>query len=107
MKRSIRFLTAFALCASAGFVGCAPVSIGLPGTTASFGLGAPNQTFRISPSNCFLTGGAFGHSFGMNAAAVAGERMRQIAQIQSRFNLASSDIRAQQANWKSIVASGC
>ncbi|MQA89831.1 MAG: hypothetical protein GEU90_06305 [Gemmatimonas sp.] len=96
-----------ALCAITALAGCGGVSVGLPGTTTSFGVGSPISTLRLSPSNCFLAAGAYGHRVGMNAAAIAGERLQQVRQLQSRFNLASSDVRAKQARWRSIVEGGC
>jgi len=86
---------------------CGPVTFALPGTSAGFSLGDPGSTLRFGPANCLLTGGAYGPRFGMNAAAIAGERMRIANQYAARFSLASSDIRAQQARWSAIAEGGC
>jgi hypothetical protein len=76
------------------------------GPTLGLGLGGMSSSLRLAPTSC----AAWGYGLGagsLNAAVMAGERMRQIQALQSRFSLASSDVRASQAGWKSVVERGC
>jgi hypothetical protein len=107
MKGMRRMSMVLALGAATTLAGCGGVSFALPGTSASLGLGSPGQTLRLGPSGCLLTGGAYGHRVGMNAAAVAGERMQMVQRQAAKFSLASSDVRAIRAGWQSIAAGGC
>ncbi len=98
MKRIQRALGAVVLAASVGFAGCSAVQ-------PQFGIGMGPNPLLLAPA-CVGAGSAYGAG-GLNAAAIAGHRVQQVAQLQSRFSLASSDVRAQQSSWKQLVERGC
>jgi hypothetical protein len=107
MKKIKQLSVAVALGATTVLAGCGGISLGLPGSTASFGVGSPISSLRVAPSSCLLTGGAYGHRLGMNAAAIAGERMQQIQRYSAKFGLYSSDVRVVREGWRSIAEGGC
>ena len=105
MRSLRRAAVVAALAVSATSGGCGPLVVAGPSIGVGLDLGwHPN--LRIVPTNCHLYGSPFAPA-GLNAAILAGERQRQVNQVQSRFSLASSDVRATQARWRTVAESGC
>ncbi|MEX2570364.1 MAG: hypothetical protein WD737_03595 [Gemmatimonadota bacterium] len=104
MIRTTRRLAAVTTVAVALTLGGCGMTLSGPGSMGVLGPRGIDNALRFN-AGCVLTGTGIGAT-NLTAAAAAGQRLRQVYQLQSRFMLGSSDVRAARAGWKSI-AEGC
>lgn len=105
MRKSRSIVAAAALFLGTALAGCGGLTVaGAP--TLGLNLRTMDAGLQLTPTSCLNHYLGFGAP-GINAAVLAGERMQQVAQYQARYNLASSDIRAEQAMSRLIAGRGC